>query len=275
MKHIFFQILTLSLAAVSLAQTTRSPLSNQYTGATAYGRKLTDVFSFSGNQAALANIQSTAAGVYNERRFNLAELSSYHVVAATPLQNAGIGMNMHYAGYDQFSEMQAGLAYGLKLFKNISLGAQVNYNHVRIAGYGAATAVNFELGVLYAVSEKVNTGFHVYNPVGGTFGKNKAEKFASVYAGGIAYEPTGQFLISAEIAKEEDKPVNVNASFQYSFIKQFLVRAGISAATANYFAGAGLTWHCLRLDVVTSYHRQLGFSPAIMLIFQSSKKTGE
>ncbi|MBV4358171.1 PorV/PorQ family protein [Pinibacter aurantiacus] len=271
MKVIFLQILTSCFVSFSFAQIVRSPLSNHYTGTVTYSKKFADAFSFSGNQAALGNLKNTTAGLYGEKRFGLKALGSYHEVISFPLKNAGVGMNMHYAGDEDFNETQAGLAYGILLAKNISIGTQVNFNHVRITGYGAASTVNFEVGTLFFLSSKVTMGLHIYNPVGGKFGKNNAEKFASIYKAGVGYDASENFFVSAEIAKEEDLPLNVNAAMQYNFNKHFLVRGGVSSAIANYFLGVGISWSDMRLDVSSSYHQQLGFSPSLMMVFNFSE----
>ncbi|MDI3320026.1 hypothetical protein [Pinibacter soli] len=272
MKIFFLQILTSCLfVSISFAQIVRSPLSNHYTGAVTYSKSFADVFSFSGNQAALGNLKNGSAGLYGEKRFNLKALSNYHGVIGVPLRNAGVGLNMYYSGGEDFNETQAGLAYGMLLSNNVSIGTQINFNQVRISGYGSACTVNFELGALFALSDKVIMGLHVYNPAGGKFGKNKHEKFASIYKAGVGYEASDKFFVSAEIAKEENLPVNVNAAMQYNFNKHFLARGGVSSATANYFVGVGILWSAMRLDIISSYHQQLGFSPSLMMVFNFSE----
>ncbi|MDH7461925.1 hypothetical protein QEG73_11580 [Chitinophagaceae bacterium 26-R-25] len=271
MKIIFLQILTSCFVSFSFAQIVRSPLSNHYTGAVTYSKKFADVFSFSGNQAALGNLKNSAAGLYGEKRFGLNALGNYHGVIGIPLKNAGVGVNMYYSGSGDFNETQAGLAYGLLLASNIAIGTQVNFNQVRITGYGAASTVNFELGTLFFLSSKVTMGLHIYNPVGGKFGKNSSEKFASIYKAGVGYDASENFFVSAEIAKEENLPVNVNTAMQYNFNNHFLARGGVSSAIANYFLGVGILWSAMRLDVISSYHQQLGFSPSLMMVFNFSE----
>lgn len=275
MKTVFLQILTSCFAAFSFGQIIRSPLSNHYTGAVSYSKKFADAFSFSGNQAALSNLKSTTAGVYGEKRFGLRALSNFHGVIGIPLKNAGIGMNVYHSGDENFSEMQAGLAYGLLLSNNISIGTQINFNQIRVSGYGSASTVNFEVGALVALSNKVMMGLHVYNPAGGKFGKNKTEKFGSIYKAGVGYEASEQFFVSAEIAKEENLPVNVNAAMQYNFNKHFLARGGVSSAIANYFVGIGILWSTIRLDIISSYHQQLGFSPSLMMVFNAPETSAK
>jgi hypothetical protein len=272
MKIFFLQILTSCfVVSLSFGQIIRSPLSNHYTGAVTYSNNFADAFSFSGNQAALGNLKDAEAGLYGEKRFGLKALSNYHGVIGIPLRNAGVGLNMYHSGGNDFNETQAGLGYGMPLSGNITIGAQLNFNQIRISGYGSASTVNFELGALFALSNKVRMGLHVYNPVGGKFGKNKAEKFASIYKAGVGYEASEQFFVSAEIAKEENLPVNVNAAMQYNFNKHFLARGGVSSAIANYFLGVGILWNAMRLDFISSYHQQLGFSPSLMMVFNFSE----
>jgi hypothetical protein len=272
MKIFFLQILTSCFViSFSFGQVIRSPLSNHYTGAVTYSKSFADAFSFSGNQAALGYLKNGSAAIYGEKRFGLRALSNYHGVIEMPLKKAGLGLNMYYSGGEEFNEAQAGLAYGMLLSGNVSIGTQINFNQIRVRGYGSASTINFELGALFTLSNKVRMGLHVYNPVGGKFGKNKTEKLASIYKAGVGYEASEQFFVSAEIAKEENLPVNVNVAMQYNFNKHFLARGGVSSAIANYFLGVGILRNAMRLDFISSYHQQLGFSPSLMMLYNFSE----
>ena len=54
-----------------------------------------------------------------------------------------------------------GLAYGRKLGSKIDVGAQFNYNGIRIAEYGNAAALSFEIGVIMHLTDKLHTGIPV------------------------------------------------------------------------------------------------------------------
>ena len=92
------------------------------------------------------------------------------------------------------------------------------------------------------------------------------EKLGSVYSFGIAYEASDKFFVTTKIIKDEGQPVNVDAAFEYNFMKQFFVRGGISSEVASSFMGAGVGFKSFRLDVSASYHQQLGFTPGLLLI---------
>lgn len=255
------------------AQTLRRPVTASYTGLGAYSVNHTDVFSFTANQASLAQLKNSAAAVYGERRFLLSELNNYTAAIGITTNSGNFGIKTNYSGFTDYNETQLGLAYGRKLGSKLDIGAQFNYNSIRISnGYGNASAISFEIGTILHISDKLNAGIHINNPIGGKFGKDQQEKLSSVYGFGIGYEASEKFFISAEIEKEEDQPVNVNAGFQYKFIPQLLVRAGMATATSSAWLGLGLTIKSFRLDVTTSYHPQLGISPGLMLLFNFKGK---
>lgn len=240
----------------------------------AYSSRQTDPFGFTNNQAALAQVKTTGIGVFGERRFMLSENSVYGLAAALPTGMGNFGIQLNYAGFKNFNENKIGVAYARKLGKLLDLGVQFNYYGYKIPQYGNASAVNFEIGAIMHFSDRLNGGIHAYNPVGGQVGKSGDEKLASAYKLGLGYDASDNFYVSAEIIKEEDKPVNVTGGVQYQFLKQFFARAGFVSETGSGFAGLGLGWKNLRLDLSGSYHPQLGFSPGILLIvnFKESKQ---
>jgi hypothetical protein len=271
-----FLILLFNFCILSIkGQTVRRPVAALYTGLGAYSTDHVDVFSFTNNQASLAQINNVSAGVYGERRFMLDELSLYQLAIAVPTTSGNFGIKAGYFGFSEYNESQIGLAYGRKLGTKLDVGVQFNYNGVQISGYGNATAVNFEIGTILHLTDKLNAGIHAYNPVGGKFGKNAEEKLASVYTVGLGYEASDKFFVSAEVEKEENQSVNVNAGMQYRFLPQLLARVGIATNTSNVYAGVGLFLKTFRIDVVASYHPQLGVTPGLLLIYSSSKKKTE
>jgi len=243
-------------------------LSASYTGIGVYSKNFTNAFSGSINQASLAQIKEAGAGVYGERRFLLKELSHYAAVISLPSKLGGFGIALHYFGGEQFNSSQIGLGYGKKLSDKIDIGLQFNYNSIHVAGYGNSSTINFEAGTLLHVTDKMHIGIHVYNPVGGRFGKGGNEKLASIYTMGIGYEASDKFFISTAISKEEDQPANMLAAMEYNFEKRFFARLGIATATGNYFFGLGVQWKTFRLDAVSGWQAPLGFTPALQMLFR-------
>ena len=271
----FFILLFLSIHFIINGQAVRRPVGAVYAGLGAYSINHVDVFSFTNNQASLAQMKSAAAGVYGERRFMLNELGLYQLAIAVPTNSGNFGFKAGYFGFSEYNESQMGLAYARKLGSKVDLGVQFNYNGIQLSGYGNSSAINFEIGTIFHLTDKLNAGIHAYNPAGGKYGKNSEEKLASIYTVGLGYDASDKFFVSAEIEKEEDQAVNVNAGMQYRFLPQFMGRAGIATNTSNVYAGVGLFLKTFRLDVVASYHPQLGVTPGLMLVYNFSTKHNE
>lgn len=271
-KFILNFLFLICISAVIHAQTLRRPVAAPYIGLGAYSLNHVDVFSFTANQASLAQLKNSTAGVYGERRFLLNELNNYTAAIGLITKNGNFGVKAGYSGFTDYNETQIGLAYARKLGTKIDVGVQFNYNGMRIPTYGNASAISFEIGTILHVSEKLHAGLHVNNPVGGKFGKDQAEKLSSVYALGIGYDASEKFFISCEIEKEEDQPINVNAGFQYKLIKELLIRAGVSSATSSVWVGLGLTVKSFRIDVTSAFHSQLGVTPGLLVLYNFNSK---
>jgi hypothetical protein len=255
-------------------QSVHDPVSASYIGLGAYSNDHLDVFSFHANQAALAKIKFISAGIYGEKRFLLNELGLYDAAIMLPTSSGNFGLDVRYYGFSDYNESEVGLAYGRSLGSKVDVGVQFNYYNVRIAGYGNASAINFEIGTIFRLTDKLNAGFHVYNPVGGNLGKNNEEKLASIYSAALGYDASQKFFMSIEIEKEEDKPVNVNTGMQYKFLPQLLTRIGISTGTSSLYFGAGFIFKSFRFDATASYHPQLGITPGLLLMVPLSPKGG-
>jgi hypothetical protein len=266
-RKAFAQLALSIISLQSTAQIVHSPVRAHYVQLGTYSKEFCDVFSFTNNQAALSALKTACAGVYGEQRFLLKEASMYSMAVAVPAAGGCFGLQANFFGFSDYNESQIGMAYGKHLGKMADIGVQFNYYDVRITGYGSTEAVNFEVGAIFHLSEKFHLGLHAYNPVGGKFRKNTTEKLASVYALGAGYDASKQVFITAEIIKEENKPVSINAGLQYVFAKQFFARTGIESEPSSPYAGVGLLWNLFRLDVSVSYHLQLGFTPGMVLIY--------
>ncbi|MDX2046902.1 MAG: hypothetical protein SFU87_08950 [Chitinophagaceae bacterium] len=275
MRNCRLTILFIVSAFICKAQTLRSPAAARYLGAGAYSKEFADVFSVTANQAALAEINTIQTGVYGERRFLNTGINFYSAIIAVPSASGNFAVQADYSGYKNYNETQFGIAYARRLAKTITIGAKFNYYNVRIPVYGSAGTVNFEIGSIWALTPSLRAGFHVYNPVGGSLGKNSGEKLSSAYKAGLGYEFSKNFFTSAEIVKEETKDVNINIVMLYHFAGQFFLRCGIATETSTTFIGIGYKKKNLRLDAAASYHQQLGLSPGLMLLYSFPEKENE
>lgn len=257
------------------SQSLRKPVAGSYIGLGAYSLNHVDAFSITSNQAALAQMKTAAFGVYGERRYMLEATNMFSGVFVLPTTQGNFAVQADYFGYKNFNESQLGLAYARSLGSKFDVGVKFNYYSFRIPGYQNSSAVNFEIGAIAHLTDRLHVGIHAYNPVGGKLSKTNDEKLSSTYTFGVGYELGENFIVSAEFYKQEDLPINVNAGVQYNFSKQFFARAGMNSQNESPYAGAGVSWNNLRLDVSASYHPQLGFSPGVMLLVNFKTKKAD
>lgn len=271
----FFSGIFLLLPFLIGAQVVRQPLSVRYAGLGAYSNNFVDIISGTANQAALAQITSGGFGAYAERRYMLPDLNQFTTIAALPTSSGTFALQADYFGFTSFNESQIGLAYARRISNQIDIGVKFNHHSVQAAGYGKASAIHFEAGTIFHLTEKVHTGFHVYNPLSSKLGKNVNEQLASIYKVGLGYEPSKQVVISGEIVKQQNLPVSVIAGLQYNVHEQLNVRGGISTGTNDMYFGVGLALGLATISINTSYHPQLGFTPGFLLLLNFKKTANQ
>ncbi len=250
----------------SEAQQFKNNIASPYIGLSAYSKNCTDLFGANSNQATLGELKNKAIGVIAERRFGLQELNNFLASFALPTKSGTFGLQANRFGFSSFNETQLGIGYGRTLGDKVSVGGKVNYYSQQIASYGNANNINMEAGMLLHLTQKLNAGISVFNPVGGKFGINKNEKLNSIYKFGLGYDVSEKVFIASEFVKEENTPLNFISAIHYQFEKKFFAKVGLSSAANNFFAAAGLVLNNdFRLDIFISHHQQLGISPGIML----------
>lgn len=274
----------MKIASVSLSllvyfsvysQSVRNPLAVRYSGLGAYSIRFVDAFSGIANQASLSRLPGSSLAIFGERRFSIKELSGYSSILVIPTIRGTFGFQADYFGSDSFNETQLGLIYSKKVAEKIDVGTKFNFQQIRIGGTGSASTINFEGGVIFHISDALHTGFHIYNPTGSYFNKQKGEKLGSMYRFGMGYELSKEVFVSLEILKQEDRPVGVNAGFQWNFYKNALMRSGINSVSSQLWGGIGLPFTFGRFDITTAYHPQLGFTPGLLVLIKMKKETGE
>lgn len=270
MKYFIASLLILLAWSTLNAQVVRSGLPLTYIQLSSYSSLNADVFSFTGNQAALAGQKNFSAGSYYERKFLLEELTSYTAALALPTSSGNFGLKTSYSGQSLFNESSVSLAYGRSVWKNIDVGIQFNYINLNASEYGHASAINFDAGVLIHLAERLNTGLHVSNPTSGKLGKLEDERLPSLYSAGIGYDVSDKFFIGTEIQKMEGLPVSITTGFLYRLDEKIITRVGISTPESNFYFGLGVLLKNLHLEATANVHPYLGVTPGLLLIY--SKK---
>lgn len=263
---------SLALAVQASAQAVTQPVSARYLGVFAYSDQQGDAFAARVNPASLAGLQQSQAGAYAERRFMLQDLNLFQGAVALRTNSGTFGLHAGYFGFSQSNQSALSLSYGRRVGKIIDVGASFHYQQLSQASiYGSANAITGSAGILLHLGSRVHAGASVYNPIRASWGGTQEERLPMRYGFGLGMDVSDQLFLGTEIIKEENLPIDVQAAIHYRFLPQFFVRAGVATQTSNLFAALGFNLPAFRIDIATSYHQQLGWSPGVLLLARFGK----
>ncbi len=230
---------------------------------------LSDFWSASINQAALVHYKYAAAGIYYENRFLLKELSLKGVAVILPTKRGTFGVNYSYFGYSLFNQNKVGLAYSMAFGRNFSTGIQLDWMNFHLGeDYGTKNAFTFEVGLLGKITEHMQAGIHLFNPINTKLSDYQNERIPTVINAGLAYDFSGKVLLCVEAEKNIYEKMNIKAGIEYHFISLSYFRAGISTQPSLVTFGMGLEIKHFMIDIAGSVHQELGFSPQLSIVYQ-------
>lgn len=259
-----------------------SPLITWGQGYTPFGARLAsmgnsgvaveDVWSYHHNPAALTGIKNFSAGLAYENRFLLRELQSQAMTVVLPIKTGVISFGAQMYGYELFRSQKAGIGYSLKLSEKFSAGVQLNYQGIRLTeNYGSKHTVTAEAGIMGSITEDWKVGMSIFNLGRAKLAEFADDRFSTVMRLGTSYS-LSKVLFTGEIEKDLDHPLRIKAGFEYEPIDRFYFRFGAGTKPVDISFGFGYKWKFLQLDLGSSYHQQLGWSPHFSLNYTSLKK---
>ncbi|MEM1322744.1 MAG: hypothetical protein AAGG75_20935 [Bacteroidota bacterium] len=226
-----------------------------------------DIYTAFGHQAGLANLESFSAAAFGERRFELSELGNYSAALAYPTNSGVLALNFSTFGFDAYQEQRVGLAYARKLMEQLNIGLQINYLNTRISEYGSNNLFTFELSFQSQLSRSFSISGHLYSPI--RVEVTPDEDLPTIFKIGFAYRPSDKLLLAGEVLKQIDLAASARAGLEYSIYEAFFLRLGIRTQPTQPSFGFGYAWgNGLKVDIASSYHAMLGFSPAFGMAFE-------
>lgn len=243
------------------------PLGARTQGMAGCGAALTaDVWGVQNNQASLAGLETMQFAVFYESRFLMSELGMKGFAAGLPTKYGTFGLNVNSFGYSMYGETKAGIAYARKLGKNFSMGVQIDYFNTRIGeNYGNSSTVGGEIGIMAEPVKNLTVGLHLFNPTRSKLSGNLDERIPTIMRFGMSYKFSDQVFVIAEAEKDVDYKTTFRGGLEYRPFPVFYIRAGAASNPGLVSMGFGVALKKFRLDVASTFHSVLGFSPSIGL----------
>jgi hypothetical protein len=246
---------------------------NAYITSGAYSIHFMDAFSFTSNPACLGNTTGFLSGVLAERKWMLKELDNYQLATACVLGKGGLGITLQHSGDADYSEQALDLAYGKNLGR-LEMGIRFGYIRDQAAGYRGVGFGSSGIGIRFHVTEKLIAGWELGLPVFGRIGKTNPERGPLYFRMGFGYEWRADLFLAIQLVKASGLPVNVISSLEYRYGEQFFFSFGINSVAGSPYFKSGWKKNRLCIQLYTVYEPVLGFSPGLVLLFESKNKKG-
>ncbi len=228
-----------------------------------------DLWSANNNQAGMADLKKYETGLYVENRFLDKNLSYSNFIFAIPTYTGVLALNYSYFGFSLYNEQKVGLAYGKRLAKYLSVGLQLDYLRTFIGyDYGVKNNFTFELGLQSEVTERLTFGAYVFNPVNVKLNNYNSERIPVLFRTGLSYKASDEFLIACELEKNIYFKPSVKIGLEYRLVEKAYVRCGIKTQPIEYAFGAGFEGEHWVLDISSSIHQVLGYSPQLSAVYK-------
>lgn len=229
---------------------------------------LSDRWSAFNNQGGLAFLKETSAGIYHENRYLVKELGLSAVCFNMPFQEGMMALSVSYLGFDAWNESRFGLAYARTFGDKFAIGAQLDYGLIKQAeNYNTLDFITFEIGMIVRLSDKLMLGVHTYNPINAGVSEYTNEKNPATFRLGTSYKASGKFLFICEVEKSTDAHPLLKAGIEYEIFPLVHLRTGVASNPALWSFGAGFGLGKFTIDISTSNHYLLGFSPQASLSY--------
>lgn len=229
---------------------------------------LSDFWSVHNNQAGLAGFTDIAAGIYFENRYLMKELSQKSGAFVLPSRSGVFGISYDYFGSSLYNESKIGLAFARSFGSNFSAGIQLDYLNTHLGeNYGNHAAFTFEAGIQARVNKNLVIGAHVFNPLNVKLSRETDERIPAIIRLGAGYNFSETLLLTGEIEKNIDLKARIKSGVEYKVVKQAFIRAGITTNPMTYTFGFGLDLKKLKVDLASTIHQVLGYSPQLSISY--------
>jgi hypothetical protein len=234
---------------------------------------LEDPWSILNNQAGMSDIAGTAFGLSVHNHYLLEDLNHAVTVLVVPMNRIGIiGLKFSDMGFSVYRENNLGLAYARAFGNKISIGLCLNYNRASLGKeYGNQNYLGFDLGVIYKPLPHLSLAMHTSNPYSLQFSQRSNERLNSCIIIGLAYTIKKVILLSFDCEKVTSLKTRFKTGLEYSLKDRLFLRTGMQSSPFQYAFGMGYHLGRLKVDIASTYHHYLGFSPTLSIIYSFYK----
>ncbi len=274
MRYALISLFIFKLSVLNLIASDNYPVGARSAGVANASVTYSDLWSAFNNQGGLAQLKGISAGAYYENEFLVPDLSLKSFVFALPADKAGVfALSATQFGGTLYNETKAGLAYSKQLGEKFSAGIQLDYLSTHIANddggyvYGTTNTFTVEGGFIAEPINNLTIGLHIFNPTRAKLAVYNDERVPTSVCFGGSYKFSEKVLLSSEIEKDGGENNIFKAGLEYHIVEQVFLRGGVASNPSLSSFGFGFKLKQLQVDLASTYHQVLGFTPQISLVY--------
>ncbi|MDI6779709.1 MAG: hypothetical protein QME25_05895 [Bacteroidota bacterium] len=215
------------------------------------------------NPAGLARInQNNFSFFYLPNQFGLSELTTAAIAGSYSTHFGTFGVGVRKFGFELYKEISATVSYA-NTIAGIYFGANLNYNHLAIRGYGSDAVIGLDVGVLLPLFKSAIDGLFLgisaKNINIPSIGKSR-EKLPQVFCTGISYTPVNNLILLVDYQKEIGFDASPKFGAEYQIFDMLSLRFGVSDNPTSFASGVGIEIAFVRFDYALFTHQELGIS---------------
>ena len=228
-----------------------------------------DFWSSVHNPGSLSYVRKTTFGTSCENRFGIPGLGTVTAAAVIPVSRSSLGLDCSMFGNSDFRRQKASLACGLPLGPAFSAGIRIDYFSERTYGnYSNIGYVTFETGAVIRISNTVNAGIHIFNPLPSSLRKRP---MATVLSTGMGAEIGTGLFIGSECEISTGGGAELRTGFEYELSKRLWIRGGYKTGHSSFCFGLGYKTGPAVADVSFTTHERLGITSSVSLTFNINR----
>ena len=215
-----------------------------------------------GNVANLSFAERVRIDVQYARPFGLKELAQSGLTVAIPNRRGSFGFGISSFGFSAYEEKQISAGFSKKILEQLFAGIALRYMSVAITGYGAASMIGLDVGLMIKTNESLKFALVAKNINSPKFISNGKPVSPNVKIG-LSYSPHSGVVLVGELQKEKyfNKIVRLGAEFE--LIKGQYLRFGLSNNPSSFSMGFGLSVHGAEISFSAVTHQYLDLSQSL------------
>lgn len=273
------KILLFSLVLILSINTLSGQFSYESASTLGYGNSASAVPGFwSGlmNPAGLGWLNNHQLGINYYNKYLLKELGYRDIAYANVLNGDAGVISAHISQFGASSLLYNtfSLGYSRVFADRVSAGLTIKYflltsNQPEYSGIGT---IGFDAGLQVKIIDNLYFGTMIANLNHSKLGTYEYDRLPIVGSLGFMYQIAKQSSLMLDILKESNNNPSLRFGTNFSFNDRLYVRGGFQTTPARVSFGIGYRIQNFIVDISSSWHQTLGFSPSISMSYAFKKE---